>query len=496
MNNDLTFFTNEPNATLLERFRKTLKDVQFFDILVGYFRTSGFFRLYESFETIEKVRILVGINVDTKTLEIIESAKGHQKKINFESHKKTKDIFSEGLASEMEYSEDTYDTEVGVKKFMEFLRSGKLEIKAYPSTKIHAKVYISRFPEDDRDYGRVITGSSNFSESGLVENLEFNVELKNSADVKYALEKFEDLWKDAVDISKEYVETINTRTWLNDQITPYELYLKFLYEYLKEDINMDEDFEAYLPEGFLELKYQKQAVVSAKKILEAYNGVFLSDVVGLGKTYISALLAQQLSGKILVICPPVLQEYWQETFFDFGIRGFKVESLGKLDQIIKSGADKFDYIFIDEAHRFRNEVTQGYEKLHQICFRKKVILVSATPLNNTIDDIYSQLKLFQVPKKSTIPGVQNLEKFFASLKKKLNKYRKTDPEYIDTIKQVSKEVRDKILKFVMVRRTRQRSLNISVRICRCRVSHFLNWMIPSALYIPLTTRPKRFSMRQ
>lgn len=453
MHNDLTFFTNEPGATILDRFRKTLKDVQFFDLLVGYFRTSGFFHLYKSFETIDKIRILVGINIDKTSFEIIESSKSRGK-LDFESHKRTKEVFSEDLASEMEHSEDTYDTEIGVRKFIEFLQSGKLEIKAYPSSKIHAKVYISRFSEEDRDYGRVITGSSNFSESGLVENLEFNVELKNSADVKYALDKFEALWKDAVDISKEYVETINARTWLNDYITPYELYLKFLYEYLKEDINIDEDFESYLPEGFLDMKYQKQAVVSAKKILDAYNGVFLSDVVGLGKTYISALLAQQLPGKILVICPPVLQDYWHDTFFEFGIRGYKVESLGKLDHIIKSGAERFDYIFIDEAHRFRNEVTLGYEKLHQVCFGKKVILVSATPLNNTIDDIYSQLKLFQVPKKSTIPGVQNLEKFFGSLKKKINKYQKNQPEYIDTIKLVSKEVRDKILKFVMVRRTR------------------------------------------
>ena len=453
MHDDLTFFTNEPGATILDRFRKTLKDVQFFDILVGYFRTSGFFHLYESFETIAKIRVLVGINIDKTAFEIIESSKSRGK-LDFESHKRTKEVFSDDLASEMELSEDTYDTEIGVKKFIEFLQSGKLEIKAYPSSKIHAKVYISRFSEDDRDYGRVITGSSNFSESGLIENLEFNVELKNSADVKYALDKFEALWKDAVDISREYVETINARTWLNDYIIPYELYLKFLYEYLKEDINIDEDFESYLPEGFLDMKYQKQAVVSAKKILDAYNGVFLSDVVGLGKTYISALLAQQLPGKILIICPPVLQDYWHDTFFEFGIRGYKVESLGKLDHIIKSGAERFDYIFVDEAHRFRNEVTLGYEKLHQVCFGKKVILVSATPLNNTIDDIYSQLKLFQVPKKSTIPGVQNLEKFFGSLKRRINKYQKNQPEYIDTIKLVSKEVRDKILKFVMVRRTR------------------------------------------
>ena len=55
MNNDLTFFTNEPGSSLLDRFKKTLKDTQYFDVLVGYFRTSGFHQLYESFETIEKL---------------------------------------------------------------------------------------------------------------------------------------------------------------------------------------------------------------------------------------------------------------------------------------------------------------------------------------------------------------------------------------------------------------------------------------------------------
>jgi HKD family nuclease len=52
---------------------------------------------------------------------------------------------------------------------------------------LHAKVYISRYFKDDRDFGNVITGSSNFSESGLVANYEFNVQLKNSNDVIYAL---------------------------------------------------------------------------------------------------------------------------------------------------------------------------------------------------------------------------------------------------------------------------------------------------------------------
>ncbi|MHB8910991.1 MAG: helicase-related protein [Syntrophales bacterium] len=458
MQNDLTFFTNEPGSTLLDRFQRTLRDVKFFDILVGYFRTSGFDGLHESFASIDKIRILVGLNVDRQAFEIIDAYQS-QSTLDFESHKRTKEIFSAAVTKEMDRSPDSYDTEQGVRKFIEFLRSGKMEIKAYPGGNLHAKVYISRFGEDDRDFGRVITGSSNFSEAGFVANREFNVELKNRTDVEFALARFEELWKDAVDLSREYMDTIHDKTWLNDEITPYHLYLKFLYEHFREDINLDEDFETYLPEGFMDLDYQKQAVIAAKKILDAYNGVFLSDVVGLGKTFISAMLAQQLRGKILVICPPVLKDYWEETFFEFGVRGHKVESLGKLDHIIKEGAAKFDFIFIDEAHRFRNEVTLGYEKLHQICFGKKVILVSATPLNNSVEDIYSQLKLFQIPKKSTIPGVPDLEKFFAGLKSHLDRYDKTDPGYTSEIKGVSRDVREKVLKYVMVRRTRSEVVN-------------------------------------
>ncbi|MDP3830660.1 MAG: phospholipase D-like domain-containing protein, partial [Ignavibacteriaceae bacterium] len=165
---DLTFFTNEPNATLLDRFVKTLNTAKLFDILVGYFRTSGFFRLYHSFESIDKIRILVGLNTDNETLEIFDNSK--QTTIDFETNRNTRLSFSSEVISELEKSEDSFDVEVGVKKFIEFLQSGKIEIRAYPSKDLHAKVYIIRFAEDDRDYGRVITGSSNFSASGLIAN--------------------------------------------------------------------------------------------------------------------------------------------------------------------------------------------------------------------------------------------------------------------------------------------------------------------------------------
>jgi len=99
------FFTNEPDSTLLDRFKATLKHTQYFDVLVGYFRSSGFHLLYDSFEEIEKVRILVGLNVGVQTYEIIDMA--GQSEFDFDSHKKVKDKFSENLSQEIEISEDT-----------------------------------------------------------------------------------------------------------------------------------------------------------------------------------------------------------------------------------------------------------------------------------------------------------------------------------------------------------------------------------------------------
>ena len=467
---DLTFFTNEEGHTLLSRFKSTLKDTQLFDVLVGYFRASGFHQLYDALEPVEKIRILVGLSVDRNSYEMMQYHEQNST-IDFESHQRTKKRYQQNLKEEIENSNENENRlEIGIRKFIEFLKADcqdpeldkayngngkKLEIRAYPTKNIHAKVYIGKFKPEDRDYGFVITGSSNFSESGFVANREFNVELRTKRDVLFAENQFNSLWKESVDISEDFVDTIQNKTWLNDQILPYELYLKLIYEYLEEDINLADEFEPFLPDGFMKLKYQNQAAIQAKKILETYNGVFLADVVGLGKTFITALLLQQLQGRTLVICPPVLKDYWKDSLFDFGIRSFEVESLGKLEHIIKKGLERYDYIVVDEAHRFRNENTQSYANLLDICRGKKVILVTATPLNNTVDDIFAQLKLFQAPKNSTIPGIPNLEKYFAGFRTKLNKLEKTDPDYKKLIKEVSDDIRNSILRYVMVRRTRK-----------------------------------------
>lgn len=460
MTTDLTFITNEDSNSLLERFKVLLgNNTQFFDCLVGYFYASGFYQLVDHFEQTERVRVLIGISTDFSTLNAIQSAK--QMELKF-SHAETKEQFGTQLVGELEKSPDTNDVAEGVHTFIQWINTGKVEIRAYPSAKLHAKLYIMSFHQGDRDLGRVITGSSNFTEAGLRDNLEFNVELKSPADYQYAINKFNELWEDSVDVSETFVETVNEKTWLNPSISPYDLYLKFLYEYFKTDLRHTEEMaNQYTPAGYKRLEYQEQAVASAKRVLEEYGGVFLSDVVGLGKTYISALLASQLGeGRSLVIAPPVLLDKnnpgsWTNVFSQFNVR-FDCESIGKIEDLAKRGTDLYKNVFLDEAHRHRTESTKTYEYLSQICRGKRVILVSATPLNNSPRDILSQLKLFQKGRKSTIPNLPDLEAFFKRLDKRLkNVDRKRDADqYRQIVRENAKEVREKILQHLMIRRTR------------------------------------------
>src|SRR5437773_3636865 len=460
MSTDLTFVTNEPGNNLRDRFSTRLtKDTRLFDCLVGYFYISGFHKIYPALENVEKVRILVGLQTDRTAYELWQHAR-RDGELGL-SHKSTKEKVSEDVLDELEKAPGTQAIETGVHKFVEWLRSGKLEIKAHASENLHAKVYIMTFSEGDREKGRVITGSSNLTQSGLLDNLEFNVELKTRADYEFALAKFNELWEVAVDLRKPYDDTVTNRSPFA-HFTPYELYLKFLYEYFRDELNRPAELEdIYVPDGFKRLQYQEEAVLSARKVLEEYGGVFLADVVGLGKTYMAALIAQQLDGRSLVIAPPHLLDRdnpgsWPNVFGDFRVPHTDFESLGKLEDLLGRDVTKYANVFIVDSHRLRTVTTQSYEMLAQICRGKRIILVSATPLNNTPRDMLSQIKLFQNGKNSTIPNVRNLEAFFARLESNLKGLdRQRDREqFFAAVQANAKATREQILKFLMIRRTR------------------------------------------
>ena len=249
---------------------------------MGYFFISGFYKLYPALENVEKIRILVGLQTD-RTAYDLQQAK-EQGELTLKSHASAKEQVSSVVLSELEEFADSADIETGVHKFVEWIRSGKLEIKAYPSANLHAKVYIMTFAEGDRDKGRVITGSSNLTQAGLQDNLEFNVELKNRADYDFAIAKFNELWAVAVD----RFETL--RRYRTQQVTLRPIHpLRALSQssstsIFANELNRPSELEdIYVPVGFKKLKYQEEAVLNARKVLDEYGGAFLSDVVGLGQ---------------------------------------------------------------------------------------------------------------------------------------------------------------------------------------------------------------------
>lgn len=495
--NDSRIFTNAPDNTLLARFKSVLADdVQFLDVLVGYFRFSGFNQLYKSLDKTDTIRVLVGLNIDSQSYTFIDQINDEQaaaKQFSMLSHEETRKAFKQSYDAEANNATDEGEVRQSHQLFLKMLREKKLLIKVHPERNLHAKVYIMRFRQPPRsDYGTVITGSSNFSANGFVDQYEFNVQLKDKADVEHSLRIFEELWKEGVPIEPSDVED---GTGALADITPYELYLKFLAEYFRNHVDVKRSTTITQIDGqYKVLQYQLDAVHTAQQMLKSYGGVFLADVVGLGKTYMAALLALQLDGRCLVIAPPLLLGYdnagsWESVFGRFRVSGAKFVSLGKLDQAIQEGIADFKYVIIDESHRFRGENTQRYALLKQICQQKGVILLSATPYNNNPRDVLAQLALFQDVRASTIPGVRQLENHFYTGEGRLRGLDRVKDydQYIRIVRENAAELRNKVLKYVMVRRTRTEITQFYAEDLKKQHISFPEVTDPISLYYQMTT---------
>jgi len=472
------FFTNQDSNTLLTKFKGIFEhntDIENFDALVGYFRASGYFKVRPFLNNVPFIRILVGIDVD-KIL-----AKYQSKGLLFQGDaNQTLIEFLTEIKSDIQDADYNQEIEEGILQFIEDIATQKIEIKAHPSKKLHAKIYIFK-PKGWNEHkpGTVITGSSNLTENGLGGtdnfNYEFNVQLNDYDDVKFATEEFERLWIEGITILPVEINKVKKETFLNDTFTPFEVYIKFLIEYYGKSVEFDPNSVTDLPDGFKRLSYQIDAVNEGYKLLEKHNGFFLSDVVGLGKTVVGTLIAKKFFysndfpshiSNILIVVPPALKENWEETLDKFQLHNYKIVTNGSLHKIVD--AEKYDMIIVDEAHKFRNDTAEAYNELQKICktktkhrlkdgskASKKVMLISATPLNNRPEDIANQVYLFQDSKDSTLE-VSNLQHFF---RRHIDAYKKLkdNPDIRivqDGVKEIYKEIREKVIQPLTVRRTR------------------------------------------
>ena len=480
------FFTNRDGNTLMKEFEGILTNnpqVKNLDAVVGFLRASGYFSLRPFLDGINKVRILIGIDVDKYIAKAARQGRlfmGAADEVKEESMR----LFREDI----ENSEYSKKVEEGMIQMYQDLLDGKLELRAHPSKKIHAKIYIL-YPDNYNQhcFGAAITGSSNLSGNGLGisedKQYEFNVKLTQYDDVQFAKIEFEKLWEEAKDAIIEAVDYKQAMdgTYLNGDVTPYELYIKMLMEFFSDRVlAIDQDDPFDMPEGYTKYEYQMDAVIEGYQKLIRYDGFFLADVVGLGKTVIATMIAKKFliengrdNTKILVVYPPAVEQNWKATFRDFGIHQYAdFVTNGSLSKVLDTdnydyaNAEDYDLVLVDEAHKFRNHTTGAFRELQEICkmprvetgyipgYKKKVMLISATPMNNTLSDIYYQITMFQDPRQCTIDGVPNLTNFFSPLNVQFRKLKK-DPNFnVAKFKKLAEDVRQRIIKPLTVRRTR------------------------------------------
>ena len=443
------------NKTMLDSLKNSLKQAERVDILTAFFYFSGFNALAEDLKD-KKIRILVGNTIDPMAIndlckvvkedpdELLEaySPRGYRSLNNSQKKNYYVESFIEMFnKSTLSEEFDSTESQAIFKMFLSKIKEGTLEIRLTGSPN-HAKAYILtnkyEFSCSGDQKGVVFTGSSNFTYNGLRGQGEMNERFSDNVKYEEYATNFEILWEDSksIDIcvsggNKDFIKELKKKLWLFAQPSPYQIFIRILFELYSSIENSEVHSPNEITEGkFSNFKYQLDAIKYGVNCVNKNNGVIIADVVGLGKSIIAAAIAYNLNlRRTIIITPPHLVEQWNDYQQDFGLRGVRVYSSGRLEELYKTYATDPNPILyiIDEAHRYRNELSESYQLLHQLTRSNadnKVVLLTATPYNNRPQDLFALIKLFQTPSRSTINSVDNLGVRFHELIARYNKLEK------------------------------------------------------------------------
>lgn len=448
------------------------------DILVGYFYYSGYIQLSEKLKD-KQIRILVGLDIDLHISKRISEVENFRK--GFVSRNLVKEEYYTQFIKLFNDSDllDSADKLEQFKMFYGKILDGTLEIRKTLEP-CHSKMYLFAYNDQMNEGGELpgvlITGSSNLSYQGLKGRLELNARFNDKLEYEEGKKLFNELWDNSVTIASkdnldEWNNKVMKRIWYEQLYSPYLMHIRVLKEYFNIPTSNNILTPHDITEGkYSNLRYQTDAVQMALNALHNHNGAIVADVVGLGKSVIASTIARNLKLRTIIVCPPHLYKQWEGYRDEFGFTA-TVFSSGKIEEallhyqeLVKPG-EQF-LIIIDEAHRFRNEYTQDYALLHNLCFNNKVLLLTATPFNNQPADIYALIKLFQIPTNSTLKTVENLGASFKDLIGKYKKLReeqregkKTDEEIKTQVSDMAKKIRS-IISPLVVRRSRLDLLDI------------------------------------
>ncbi|MHA1908178.1 MAG: helicase-related protein, partial [Candidatus Thorarchaeota archaeon] len=361
-------------------------------IAVGYFSPNGWRLLRDSFEILLKKGAAFDILLGTKYE--VERTDEFQKWFQTQL---------EGLRLEIRIQRHIH-------RLIEFLKSERVRMAVIPSRFVHAKLYW--FPS------AAYVGSSNLTLGGLKNNIELNLLTTEKEALSQLSSWFDERFKEADQNYKTILINtlqdckLGTREW-----TPFEVFLKIVYEHYKRRLEYElGQFSIPLAD------FQKEAVIRGVDAVKEFGGVMLADAVGLGKSFEGIEVVESLRRedpslrRLLIICPAQLRGNWEryDEAYSLGARVHTMEGLSR-----GPPRGKYDIILIDESHNLRHPRTERWQNLRAYLSNlpaAKIILLTATPVNTSMMDLYNQVLIITkymdaYPPLSRV-GIHDLKEFF------------------------------------------------------------------------------------
>ncbi len=375
------------------------------DAAIGYFNLRGWSVLRDVVDILplalqpSTVRLIIGMQgrPDLDVRRFIRSSVGDE--IDNQTAQRLRESALIDLKQQLEIGvPTTYDRRT-LRVLRRQLAEGRVRVKLFLRTSLHAKLYLRH--RDDIDNPRTgFVGSSNLTFSGLSGQGELNVDVLDQDATDKLHRWFEDRWADrfSIDVTDDLIEIIDT-SWSGErEILPYLIHLKVAY-FLSEDAR-EGLIQFGLPQSLQTalLEYQSAAVRITARNLTTRGGAMLGDVVGLGKTLVATaialLLQEERSYETLIICPKNLVSMWEGYLEVHRLHG-RVMSMSMVHEELPD-LRRHRLVIIDESHNLRNAKRRDYQAIRAYVEQNdpKVLLLTATPFNTSMNDVASQLRVF------------------------------------------------------------------------------------------------------
>ncbi|MBN2544014.1 DEAD/DEAH box helicase family protein [bacterium] len=407
------------------------------DIATGYFEIGSLLQLDGLWQKVPNIRIIMGDEITKRTKKVLLENIVESTNENIEEFKE----------------DDDFNTLSGLEAIKAALNSRQIIARVYNKTKFHAKAHIYK-TEIPNDYAMV--GSSNFTAPGLTENVELNAFITDAHLIEELTNWYNKVWDESEPIKQELLKTIERHT---REFSPFEVWIKVLAAIVSSKESMETDWDQKYSVLYDQLsRYQQDGYLNARKIADTWGGAFVCDGVGLGKTLIGLMLMEYYLGnnqRVMLIVPKSARKsVWerdikrfvlknaprhlrvkfreQHTIFNHTDLGLlevddNDDLQGKNERILDTlyyFKESGDAIVIDEGHHFRTPWAKRSKVLKWLMGgerKKKLFMLTATPLNNTMLDIYHLINYLAQDKYSYFStiGIQDLRKYFNELEKRI-----------------------------------------------------------------------------